>query len=376
MDFQKIIGQTFLKDYFQKVIASERVPNTQLFVGEEGVGTLPMALAFADKLLCGDNQNCQNKVRKFIHPDLHFIYPTVSGSIKKPDSDIFLPQWREFLTRNPYASLYDWMQFLNVPEKQGQIRVADAELILKKAAVKPYEAGYKIIIIWMVEKMNEETANKLLKILEEPPEDTKFILIAEKTDNIISTIISRCQVHRFNLIPVEEIKQELLKRFELKPEQAVKIAVQSNGNWNKVLQFVEAHNTDDDFQKLFIAWVRTAFSALKDKQAIRKLISWSEQIASKGRETQKQFLQFALESFRQAMLINYQAPSLVYFDFSANQFDLKKLAPFVHSNNIQDIYNAITEAIYHIERNASSKIIFLELSVNLTKYIHKNEKTF
>ena len=374
MDFNSVIGQVFLKDYFQKIIDSERVPHTQLFVGDEGTGALPMALAFANKLLCGKRSNCQNKVNKFIHPDLHFVFPTVTtNSIKKPDSDAFLPQWREFLTQKPYAGLYDWLQFLDVANKQGQIRVSDAEHILKKVAVKPFEAEHKVFIIWMVEKMNNETANKLLKVLEEPPEDTKFILIAERVDNILSTIISRCQVHQFNLIPVNEIKNELIERFALKPDQAVKIAHQSNGNWHKALQLVQNYNSDDDFQKLFIEWVRVAFLAKKDKNSIRKLIEWSEKIAGTGRETQKQFLEFALETFRQALMINYKNPDLAYYDFSHNRFDLNKLAPFIHSNNIQNIYETITETLYHIERNANSKIIFLELSINLTKFIHKKE---
>ena len=375
MNFDAIIGQDFLKTYFQKIISSDRIPHTQLFVGDEGTGTLPMALAFANMLLCEDNLNCQNKVSKLIHPDLLFVFPTAStGSTKNLNSDHFLSQWREFLAQKPYAGLYEWMQFLNVANKQGQIRVADAEQIIKKVAVKPYEAQHKVFIIWMVEKMNNETANKLLKILEEPPEDTKFILIAEKTDNILPTIISRCQVHHFNLIAVETIKTELIKRFGLKPEHALKIAHQANGNWHKALQLAESENSDNDFQKLFIEWVRVAFSAKKDKQAIRKLIMWSEKLATANRETQKQFLEFALETFRQALMINYQNPSLAYYDFSHNQFDLNKLAPYIHSNNIQNIYESVTDALYHLERNANAKLIFLNLSINLTKFIHKTEK--
>ncbi len=376
MNFDAIIGQDFLKTYFQKIISLNRIPHTQLFVGDEGTGTLPMALAFANRLLCGDDTNCQNKVNKIIHPDLHFVFPTAaSGSTKNINSDHFLPQWRQFIAQNPYAGLYDWMQFLNLANKQGQIRVADAEQIIKKVSVKPYEARYKVFIIWMVEKMNNETANKLLKILEEPPEDTKFILIAEKTDHILPTILSRCQIHHFNLIPVKTIQDALTKHFDLQPEQALKVAHQANGNWHKAIQLAKAENTDDDFQKLFIEWVRVAFSAKTDKQAIRKLIMWSEKIAGENRETQKQFLEFALETFRQALLINYQNSDLAYYDFSANKFDLNKLAPFIHSGNIQNIYESVTDALYHIERNANPKLIFLNLSINLTKFIHKKEKS-
>jgi len=375
MDFKDIIGQDFLKKYFQKIIENDKIPHTQLFVGKEGSGTLSMALAFAQKLLCSDNLNCINKVRKLIHPDLHFVFPTVTTErIKKPDSDSFLNEWRSFVTTQSYGSLYDWMKHLEVANKQGIIRVADAENVIKKVAVKPYEADYKVFIIWQVEKMNNETANKLLKILEEPPEDTKFILISESTEEILPTILSRCQVHHFNPIPVAQIKQKLIEKFDLNQEDALKIAHQANGNWNKALQLAQSENSDNDFQKLFIDWVRIAFSAKNNKQSIRKLINWAEQMSGLGRETQKQFLEFAMESFRQALLINYQNPDLSYYDFSVNNFDLNKFAPFVHSANIEDIYQKITESIYHIERNANPKIIFLDLSINLTKLIHKTEK--
>ena len=376
MDFNAIIGQDFLKNYFKKIIASERVPHTQLFVGKKGTGTLPMALAFANELLCKQQDNCAHKIDKLIHPDLHFVYPTVTtDSIKKPDSDSFLSEWRQFLWQNPYAGLYNWMQFLEVANKQGIIRVTDAENILKKVAVKPYEADYKVIIIWMIEKMNNETANKLLKILEEPPEDTKFILIAEKTDEILPTILSRCQMHHFNPIPIEILILNLSEKFQLSQEQATKIAHQANGSWLKAMQLARETNSDDIFQKWFIEWVRVAFSAKKDKSAIRKLIAWSEKIAGTGRESQKQFLDFAINTFRQALLINYQNKDLAYFDFSVNNFDLNKLAPFVHNNNIQPIYKSLTNALYHIERNANPKIIFLDLSINLTKFLHISENT-
>ncbi len=377
MNFTNIIGQDFLKKYFQKIIKLNRIPHTQMFVGDEGSGTLPMALAFARNLLCkNDDMNCQNKVDKFIHPDLHFVFPTITTEkLKKPSSEDFLNEWRNFLSQNPYGSLYDWLQFLEVANKQGIIRVADAGNIIKKVAVKPYESDYKVVIIWMIETMNTETANKLLKILEEPPEDTKFILIAEKTDDILPTILSRCQIHHFNPIPVGEIKNRLIEQFYLSEDKAMKIAHQANGNWNKALELAQNHQPDDEFQKLFISWVRTAFTAKKNKKSIQELIAWSENLATKGREYQKQFLEFALQTFRQAMLINYQNNDLAFYDFSANNFDLTKLAPYIHSENIESFYQFITDAVYYIERNANPKLVFLNLSIKLTKLIHIKEKS-
>ena len=379
MNFEQIIGQQFLKNYFQKIIAKDRVPHTQLFVGKEGSGTLPMALAFAQELLCGQQENCKHKVQKLIHPDLNFIFPSVStDSVRKPSSDLFSKEWREFLMQNPYANLFDWMKFLEVENKQGMIRVQDAENIIKKTAIKPYEAEYKVFIIWMIEKMNLETANKILKILEEPPADTKFILISEKKDLILPTILSRCQIQYFNSLTISDVKDALKNRFELSEDEAFKIAYQSNGNWNKALKLnpesLSKNLADNEFQKKFITWVHVAFSAKKDKKAIQKLIGWSEEMAGIGREAQKKFLLFAMETFRQAMLINYQTKDLAYLDFSKQGFEIKKLAPFVHGSNIPEIYEELNDAIFHIERNGNPKLIFLDLSIALTKMIHKAEK--
>lgn len=374
MNFNQIIGQDFLKDYFKKAINNNRIAHTQLFVGDEGTGTLPMAWAFATELLCNGDENCQRTMGKLIHPDLHFVFPSaVTDRVKKPDSEQLLNEWRAFLLKNPYAGLFDWMKHLEVANKQGIIRVVDAENVIKKVAVKPYNAPYKVFIIWMIEKMNNETANKLLKILEEPPEDTKFILIAEKTDMVLPTILSRCQVHHFNPISVAQISQKLISDYQLSEEKALKIAHQSNGNWHRALQLQTEDSNDEVFQKAFITWVRVAFSAKSNKQAIQKLIKWSEEMASTGREAQKQFLQFALETFRQSLHINYQNKNLAYYDFSKLGFELQKLAPFIHSSNIEAIYKTITDATYHIERNANPKLIFLDLSITLTKLIHQKE---
>ena len=302
------------------------------------------------------------------------MFPTVTkDGISKPSSEDFMTEWRAFLLKNPYAGLYDWMKHLEVANKQGMIRVKDANNIIKKSSLKPYEANYKIIIVWMIETMNLETANGLLKILEEPPEDTKFILIAQKTDLVLPTILSRCQMHQFMPISFDHIKTSLMRLNNLDETTATKIAHQANGSWAKALEISNQNNSDADFQKYFISWVRIAFSAKSNKKSIQQLIKWSEEMATKGREAQKQFLLFALETFRQAMLINYQNKSLSYFDFSSLGFELSKLAPFIHSRNIEEIYALITDSAYFIERNANPKLIFLDLSINLTKLLHKKE---
>ncbi len=373
MQFDDIVGQDFLKKYFKKTIQKNRIPGAQLFVGESGYGTLPMAWAYASELLCKKNPNCTGKVSRILHPDLFFIFPSITGtSAANTESSQYLPQFREFLQENPYGTYYEWLQHLNAENKQGLIRVKDAESIIKKTFVKAFEGDYKVFIIWMAEKMNTETNNKLLKILEEPPADTKFILIAENTENILPTVLSRCQIHHFNPIPSSVIQEKLIEK-GIEEKKALKIAKQANGNWSRAMELTKESLFEDAFQRDFVEWIRTAFMAKKNKTSIQKLIAWSEKMAVKGREEQKFFLQYVMEIFRQALMINYGNPQLQYIDMSHIPFDLNKLAPFIHGSNIEEIHQLIEKASYSIERNANSKLVFMNLSLSLTKLIHKKE---
>jgi len=381
MQFSKILGQDYIKSHLVKSASSGRIPHAQLFVGPEGSGTLPMAIAYAQYILCnnignensGGNEACNLKFESVSHPDLHFIYPTVTtDSVKtKPKSTDFLSDWRAFLAENPYGSLFDWYRMLGVQNKQGEIRVEDAQDILKSLALKSYEGGYKIMIIWMADKMNIASSNKLLKLLEEPSDKTLFILISENEEDIIQTIRSRCQVLHFNGLSEKIITETLAERLNIEPRTAAKMAHQSQGNYNKALQLLQEDSEDIFFEKWFVDWVRAAFRAKGNAAAINDLIQWSEQIAGLGRETQKKFLQFCIEMFRQALLLNYQTTRLVYMEPKIEKFKLENFAPFVNGNNINDIFRELSDAMYHIERNGNAKIILTDLSIKLTRLIHK-----
>jgi len=219
--------------------------------------------------------------------------------------------------------------------------------------------------------MNTACANKLLKLIEEPPNKTVFILITEDEEQIINTIRSRCQVLHFPPLAENVIKEGLLKQFEIGHSEAIKIAHQSNGNYNKAYDLVYNDSEDVQFETWFVFWIRSAFKAKGNKAAIHDLISWSEDIAKTGRETQKQFLSFCLDYFRQAMLLNYKANDLVFFETKVENFELEKFAPFVHGNNIMEISDELQDAIYHIERNGNPKIILTDLSIKLTRLLHK-----
>lgn len=381
MKFSELLGHEHLKSHLTKSADLGRIPHAQLFVGPEGSGTLPIAIAYAQYILCqnnnGENENgiesCNLKFNSLSHPDLHFVYPTVTNeTIKsKPKSIDFIADWRKFLTEQPYGSLFNWYQHLGVQNKQGEIRVDDAQEIVKLLSLKSYEGGYKILIIWMADKMNIAASNKLLKMLEEPSDKTLFILITENEEDVIQTIRSRCQVLHFNSIPEQIIAESLQKNENLEPRTAQKIAHQAQGNYNKALQML--HHSEDElpFEQWFVTWVRAAFRAKGNAAAILDLTHWSEQIAGLGRESQKKFLEYCIEMFRQALLLNYQATSLVYMEPKIEKFKLENFAPFVHGNNIQDIYKELSDAMYHIERNGNAKIILTDLSIKLTRLIHK-----
>ncbi|WP_298767274.1 DNA polymerase III subunit delta' [uncultured Polaribacter sp.] len=379
MLFNQIIGQEHIKKHLRISAENGRIPHAQLFVGKEGSGTLPMAIAYAQFLLCNFSDNaevCNLKCNKLQHPDLHFAFPVTSNdNVKKhPVSSLFLNEWRAFIATQPYGSLFNWLHHIGVENKQGLIGVDEAEEVVKKLKLKSFEGGFKVMIIWMAEKMNIAAANKLLKLIEEPPEKTVFILITENEEQIINTIKSRCQALHFPVLSEQDISETLIKNHQIANNEATKIAHQAAGNLNKALHLLQNDGSDVIFEEWFITWIRTAFKAKGNAAVVQQLIAWSETIAKTGRETQKRFLNYCIQFFRQALLLNYKAPDLVFME-SSTGFNLSKFAPFVHSENILDIEKELNTAIYHIERNGNSKIILLDLSMKLTRFLHKKEHT-
>jgi len=379
MLFNQIIGQEHLKNHLQVSAENGRIPHAQLFVGKEGSGTLSMAIAYAQFLLCSSSdapEICNLKCKKLEHPDLHFAFPvTTNDSVKKhPVSDLFLEDWRQFINEQPYGNLYNWLQHIGVENKQGLIGVDEAEAVVKKLKLKSYEGGFKVMIIWMAEKMNIAAANKLLKLIEEPPNKTVFILITENEEQIINTIKSRCQAIYFPPLSELDIANSLQLNYQISKNEASKIAQQAAGNYNKAIHLLQNDSNDLIFEEWFVSWIRTAFRAKGNASVVQQLIEWSDSIAKNGRETQKQFLQYCLQFFRQALLLNYKSNQLVFMETKTG-FDISKFAPFVHAGNIIEIEKELNDAIYHIERNGNAKIILLDISMKLTRFLHKKETT-
>ena len=380
MLFKDIIGLPHIKNHLTTTADRGRIPHAQLFVGKSGSGTLPMAIAYAQYLICknenGENSvdsSCNLQFQKLAHPDVHFVFPVATSDKVKshPVSSHYLQEWRKFVAENPYGSLFEWHQDLGIEKKQGQISVHEAQDILKSLSLKSFQGGFKVCIIWMADKMNISASNKLLKLIEEPPEKTIFLLITEDEEQIIQTIRSRCQVLRFPPLSENDIADELQKKYNCDNTTARKIAHQSEGDYLKALHILNKDADDEQFEKWFVQWVRSAFQARGKKSVVLELVSWSNELAGLGRETQKSFLLYCMDFFRQAMLLNYQARELVYLEPATN-FKLEKFAPFITGKNIVDITRSLEDAIYHIERNGNAKIIFTDLSIKLTRLLHKN----
>jgi len=383
MLFTNILGLSHIKNHLTSSADAGRIPHAQLFVGPEGCGTLPMALAYMQYIVCG-NQNgenyggseaCNLKFNSLSHPDMHFAFPVANSEKVKSHSvsNHYIKEWRQFILEQPYGNLFDWYRFIGIEKKQGQIGVDEAQEVVKKLSLKSYEGGYKVMLIWMAEKMNTSASNKLLKLIEEPPEKTVFILITQEEEQIIQTIRSRCQILHFPPLAEESIANAL-KAQGLKQQEAHQLAHEANGNYNKALDLMNKDSEDLVFEKWFVQWVRSAFKAKGNKAAIHELILWSEEVAKTGRETQKNFLHYCLVVMRQAMLVNFNIQELAYMQIHVDGFSLEKFAPFVHENNIQNIVTELEEAIYHVERNGNSKIIFTDLSIKLTRLLHKKAK--
>lgn len=372
MLWDKIAGQEEIKQKLKESVTEGRISHAQLFVGKEGSGALNLAIAYAGEILSQEKgETALSKVKSLQHPDLHFSYPVAStDSVKdKPISVQFLREWRDFMFENPYGNIYDWLQFLGIEKKQGNINVHEALEIVKTLSLNSYEGGYKIMIIWLPELMNNAAANKLLKIIEEPPQKTVFILVAEREDLLLPTITSRCQLVKLNRLSDTEIADYLIQNKELSENEALRIAVSANGNLREALNNLDAGNSE--FENYFVQWVRNAFMAAKNPNVLKHLVEWANELSGWSREQQKQFLGYCSEVFRQALLKNYQANDLVFMSLNKDGFNWEKFSPYIHGANIEDILNEINESSYHIERNANSKIVLLDLSIKLTRHLHK-----
>jgi DNA polymerase-3 subunit delta' len=375
MLFREIIGQNELKQRLIQSVKENRIAHAQLFLGPEGCGNLALAIAYAQYINCPnrtDEDSCGvcpscNKYQKLIHPDLHFVFPvaTTKSITKEPVSDDFIAQWRDMVLQTPYFNLLQWYVTIEVENKQGIISKNESQQILRKLNLKTFEADYKIMIIWMPERMNTIAANKLLKMIEEPPDKTLFLLVAEHTEFMLSTILSRTQ-----LIKVLKInKGDLIDYFKNKftySEQQVSDAVNlADGNYVKALQVLQNDEKNGFNFDSFVSLMRLCWT--KD---VLGLMQWCESIVGLGRENQKSFLLYAIRLIRENFVMNCQVPELALLTTQEQEFS-SKFFPFINQNNIYQIVDELNKAHYHIESNANDKIVFLDTVLKLIKLIKK-----
>ena len=369
MLFKEVVGQTEVISDLLATVQQNRISHAQLFCGPEGSGTLSLALAYAQYINCtnrGEYDSCGTcascmKFNKLQHPDLHLVFPVATNTtIKKdPVSDNFIAEWREIVLQQPYLSLDSWLAHIGVDNKQGGIQKQESSEIMKKLSLKTYEAEYKIMIIWMAEKMNETCANKLLKLLEEPPEKTLFLLIAENTDSMLQTILSRTQIRRIPKIDTQSMEQRLQQEFGLEGDDLHALTHNANGNYYKAFQLLSFENSNHDFFNHFTQLMRLSYS--KNLPEVARV---ADEIAGVGREKQKAFLEYCLKMIRENFILNQKQEKIVYLYKQEKDFS-SKFHVFVNERNVAQLTKEFNEAHFHIERNGNAKIIFFDLVLKL-----------
>ena len=376
MQFKDVIGQSAVKQRLIQSVRENHVSHAQLFLGPAGCGKLPLALAYAQYILCpnrtetdscGVCPTCQ-KLQKLAHPDLHFVVPTnTTKSVKSnPESDLFMEEWREYVQKNEgYIDESGWYSFLDIENKQGYMSVRDAASLLRKLSMKAYEGEYKIAIIWMAEKMRTDTANKLLKLLEEPPEKTVFLLIAEDQDQLLATIKSRTALVKIPALDTVSIEMALQQRFGCDPQQGHDAAMISEGDWLRARQSFKDFEDHKFFFATFQQWMRLCFRA-----AYSELIDFSANIKTLGREKQKELLDYGLRIIRNALLFNNNLAEIVMLPDDEKTFN-SKFAPFINPANLAQIADLFDEAIRHIERNGNAQIVFTDVSFKMVGLLKK-----
>lgn len=404
MQFKNLIGQEQVKQQLVEMVQNNRLSHALLFLGKEGTGALPLAMAFAQYItllpvvsnevsvpsLFGDTvlkeeiklpsspveadafmdkQGSFAKAEGMVHPDIHYSYPVVTKkSGTPPISADYITEWREFVKTYPYGNIYDWLQFIGAENKQGNITAHECNDIMHQLSLKSFESGYKTLIMWMPEYLGKE-GNKLLKLIEEPPPDTVFILVAENEGQVLSTIVSRCQLIKIPVLETEEIERALITRNNCKPEQAHQVAAVSEGNYREALHLLQ--HADEDFHSLLRVWLNATLKG----QTIAQ-VKFIEEINRLGRETQKQFLRYFTHLLEQSIRLD-ALEEKARENFAAALSDterdfVNRLNKTMSLEQKEAIAEELDKATYYVERNANGKILFHALTIKIFHIVKNN----
>jgi DNA polymerase-3 subunit delta' len=384
MLLSEVIGQEKLKKQLVDMVQQQRLPHALLLVGPEGSGALPLAVAFAQYIVSIPSQAAAtadlfgapaeplpqpfytpeqiadlpayHRASQLMHPDLHFSFPTI---IEKPGqkniSANFIEQWREFINGYPYGNAFDWLQFIKAENKQGNISADECNEIIKKLSFKSFESAYKVLVLWMPEYLGKE-GNKLLKLIEEPPDNTIFILVAASEENILPTILSRCQFVKVPRLTTQEIESTLMGRAKLAPEKAKQVAILSEGNYREALHLIQ--HSDQDYISMIKDWLNAIL-----KMGPVAQLKWVEEMSKLGREQQKQFLKYFNHLLEHSIRLKTMGSDLP-LDSDLKDFALR-INKIAGVSQMESIVNELDKSIYHIERNANAKMLFMALSIKL-----------
>ena len=376
MQFKDIVGQQEIKDRLIKSVINNKVSHAQLFFGTEGVGKLAIAIAYAQYInctnktetdSCGECSSCK-KYNKLMHPDLHFVFPVVKIGSKEVISDDHIQEWREFVNKNSYFTYNEWIEQLENENKKGGIFVHESKSILKKINLTTYESEYKVMIFWLAEKMNMQTSNKLLKIIEEPPVKTLFILISENTEAIITTIKSRTQPVKIPKIDDDSLKAYLQEYSTITDNNEIETAVKfSNGSLTSLNKYINETDENSELFDFFVRFMRTCY-----KFSIDEINNLASEFTRLKREKQKRFFKLSLRLIRENFMLNTNNDNLSVLTIQEQSF-ANKFSNFIHQGIIEDLYNELNKAHYDIDRNGSDKIIFYDTAIKINKLLRKNK---
>ena len=371
MKFSDVVGQEEAKQRLRQMVAEERVPHAMLLCGPQGSGKFALAAAFASYLLCrnhvaGDScGNCPqcSMTARWAHPDLHFSYPVIrpagTGSEHKMSSEDFASEWRGLLSQGPYFTMDKWLAAMGAANQQALMGVGESDLLLRRLSLKSSQGGYKVVVIWLPERMNAECANKMLKILEEPPRQTVFIMVCEEPERLLDTIRSRAQ--RIDIRRVDETSMEnaLIERRGIDPDAAHRIARAAGGSWLTALEELDADNEKRQFFDMFVSLMRLAYM-----RKIKDLRKWSDAAAALGREKQRRMLAYFLRLVRENFMYNFHNPQLCYMTRDEENF-ARNFAPYINEANVLEMSALMNRAIRDIGQNANAKIVLFDMATNI-----------
>lgn len=371
MKFSDVIGQDEVKQRLRQMVAEERVPHALMFCGPQGSGKMALALAFASYLLCGNRADgdscggCQQclMAERLSHPDLHFSYPVIrpsgTGSEHKMSSEDFAAEWREMLLQGPYFTMDKWLAAMGAANQQALMGVGESDLLLKRLSLKSSQGGYKVVVMWLPERMNGECANKILKLLEEPPQQTVFVMVCEEPGRLLDTIRSRAQRIDIRRIDDGAIERALVERRGIDAEAARRLARAAGGSWLAALDELDADSEKRQFLDMFISLMRLAYM-----RKIKDLRKWSDTAAALGREKQRRMLAYFLRLVRENFMYNFHNPQLCYMTRDEENF-ARNFAPYINEANVLEMSALMNTAMRDIGQNANAKIVFFDMATNI-----------